>query len=91
MDDRTGELYPTREAAIEAGVPEHEIRQIRRIENGPFKGRAYYVNQDGSLGARVKRPLTPRQEPPPQAPTENHAVDSKEAVHAGDETRSDRT
>jgi hypothetical protein len=29
MDSRTGELYPTREAAVEAGVPEEDVVEVK--------------------------------------------------------------
>jgi hypothetical protein len=45
MDDRNGNLYPTRDAALAAGVPakhavEVEVETVR-VASGPFKGRVY--------------------------------------------------
>lgn len=48
MDMRTGDLYPSIEAALGAGVPrEHLVEvepEIVRVTNGPFKGRVYQRN-----------------------------------------------
>ncbi len=58
MDTRTGTLYPTMKAALEAGVPrraaaevEHlrGVRDVVRITNGPFKGRVYERLPGGGL------------------------------------------
>lgn len=35
MDDRTGQLYESREAAVSAGVPQEHIREIRYL--GPLR------------------------------------------------------
>lgn len=34
--------------------PAKDMVLVRRIGNGPFKGRIYLVNRDGSLGRRVR-------------------------------------
>jgi hypothetical protein len=45
MDMRTGDLYPSLEAALDAGVPREHVAEVEaeivRILNGPFKGRVY--------------------------------------------------
>jgi hypothetical protein len=45
MDMRTGDLYPSLEAALDAGVPREHVAEVEakivRIVNGPFKGRVY--------------------------------------------------
>lgn len=60
MDTRNGNLYRSEEAAREAGVPSGNILgplsvdgEIVTILNGPFKGRQYRRNADGTLGKRV--------------------------------------
>lgn len=60
MDMRTGELYATREAALEAGVPEGKIEHVEglkepvlvRITTGPFNGRIYERGRFGGLRRR---------------------------------------
>lgn len=47
MDTRTGERYESKEAARSAGVPDAHIVEIRRVTNGPFKGRFYAHAPDG--------------------------------------------
>jgi hypothetical protein len=62
MDTRNGNLYNTRDEAIAAGVPEQFIAPVNVTEtgdvitvtSGPFKGRQYVRNSDGSLGRRVR-------------------------------------
>ena len=54
MDDRNGTMYPSREAAQEAGVPDEHIKEIRIIRSGPFRGRRYEVKS----GKRVKPDAT---------------------------------
>jgi hypothetical protein len=48
MDDRNGNIYPDRAAALAAGVPNehaHEVEalygELLRVTKGPFKGRTY--------------------------------------------------
>jgi hypothetical protein len=45
MDTRNGDLYPSKELALAAGVPEEHIVEVEpeivRVTNGPFKGRRY--------------------------------------------------
>lgn len=45
MDMRTGDLYPSLDAARQAGVPEEHLAEVEaeivRVVSGPFKGRAY--------------------------------------------------
>lgn len=55
MDTRNHEIYPSRESATNAGVPDEHIEQVdvMTITSGPFKGRRYLKNADGSLGRRV--------------------------------------
>lgn len=55
MDARTGQLYPSLDAAIADGVPrEHAVEvDVVEIKNGPFKGRKYQRLSDGRLGKRV--------------------------------------
>lgn len=55
MDDRTGQLYPSKEVAQAAGVPDEHIVQIDvvTIASGPFKGRKYQRLSNGRLGKRV--------------------------------------
>lgn len=60
MDMRTGQIYPSRDAALDAGVPEeHAVpvdvsAGIITIVSGPFKGRRYERRSDGSAGQRLK-------------------------------------
>lgn len=58
MDIRTGETYPTREAALRAGVPDSDIAEITRHDDnipevkfvaGPFKNRVYKRTEAGNL------------------------------------------
>lgn len=55
MDTRTFETYPSLDAALDAGVPKDRVEQVDvvTIHSGPFKGRQYLKNEDGSLGRRV--------------------------------------
>jgi len=61
MDTRTGDLYPTREAALDAGVPDDQIEHVGsirenvivRIASGPFRGRVYERRVGGQL---IRRP-----------------------------------
>lgn len=55
MDTRTGQLYPTLEAALDDGVPAEAAKEIDvvTIDSGPFKGRKYVRLSDGRLGRRV--------------------------------------
>lgn len=55
MDTRTHEIYPSLNEALDAGVPKQHLEQVEviTIQNGPFKGRQYLRNDDGSLGRRV--------------------------------------
>ena len=55
MDNRNGQ---SREAAKEAGVPEEHIKEVRTMMSGPFKGRRYVYNLDGSRGKRVRPDAT---------------------------------
>lgn len=63
MDIRTGETYETREAAQAAGVPDSDIAEVVRhdqgvpevrFKSGPFKDRVYKRTPNGQL-VRVKR------------------------------------
>ncbi|HAM56090.1 MAG TPA: hypothetical protein DCQ64_12065 [Candidatus Rokubacteria bacterium] len=53
MDMRNGDLYPTREAAALAGVPDDQIAEVEpvivTVKNGPFKGRMYERMPNGGL------------------------------------------
>ena len=55
MDTRNFEIHPSLEAALDAGVPKQHLEQVDvvTIQSGPFKGRQYLRNLDGSLGRRV--------------------------------------
>ena len=62
MDLRTGETYETKQAALDAGVPESDIAEIVRgdsnvpevrFASGPFKNRVYKRTPAGQL-VRVK-------------------------------------
>lgn len=65
MDTRTGQLYPSKEAARAAGVSERDLAEVSpiperarplravRVETGPFKGRVYEV-VDGRRGRRLR-------------------------------------
>ena len=57
MDDRTGDLYPSREAAAAAGVPEPHIREVHYIDarhcaqcGKPVKARRSTPQKQGSDG-----------------------------------------
>lgn len=62
MDMRNGDLYPSREAALAAGVPADRIAQVKpvsgdtleivRIDTGPFRGRVYRRTATGLKRAR---------------------------------------
>jgi len=62
MDTRNGNLYASRDAAIEAGVPEDAVAMVDTtheggvitIANGPFKGRRYEAKPDGTPGRRLR-------------------------------------
>ena len=47
MDDRQGNIYESRQAALAAGVPDEHIQEVEpefgllRVLSGPFKGRLY--------------------------------------------------
>lgn len=47
MDDRQGNIYPTLQDALAAGVPPKHIQTVEpefgylRVTSGPFKGRLY--------------------------------------------------
>lgn len=58
MDLRTGQTYPTKAAAISAGVPASDIAEVIagndsvpevRFSSGPFKGRVYKRTSTGQL------------------------------------------
>ena len=49
MDTRNGDIYPSREAAIDAGVPPEYVAEVVTITSGPFKGRKY-LRENGKLG-----------------------------------------
>lgn len=55
MDTRSGQLYPDKDAAMDAGVPAEFVREVSvvTIASGPFAGRKYEQKADGSLGRRV--------------------------------------
>jgi len=58
MDTRTGKLYETEAAAVNAGVPRSELAQVQvrnrsvTVTSGPFRGRVYDVSDDGRRGRR---------------------------------------
>jgi len=64
MDMRTWKLYESSEAAMADGVPERfvanvnvvreETGEVVTITSGPFKGRRYARNSDGTLGRRIR-------------------------------------
>lgn len=65
MDLRSGETYGSRQAALDAGVPDSDIAEVQpaavpgfvpqiRVTKGPFKGRVYVRNGAGQL-VRVDR------------------------------------
>jgi hypothetical protein len=60
MDTRTGQIYPSLDAALDAGVPSNRLAtvevkgEIVTIMSGPFKGRRYQRMSDGTLGRRIK-------------------------------------
>jgi hypothetical protein len=69
MDIRTGKTYETKEAALEDGVPESDIAEVRRaaantvpivrFASGPFKNRLYVRNPaTGNLVRLRMRPPT---------------------------------
>lgn len=62
MDDRNGNMYPTREAAQAAGVPDEHIVEVEPevvvVVSGPFKGRRYKRTAHGLVR------LKPSQRPP---------------------------
>lgn len=64
MDTRNGNLYDSRLAALADDVPNEAIEQVEviTIQAGPFKGRTYVKNPDGSLGRRVQRAPRPAME-----------------------------
>lgn len=52
MDTRTGQTYPSFNAAVDAGVPTNNIALRDEqghyvVQNGPFKGRVYRLNERG--------------------------------------------
>jgi hypothetical protein len=58
VDLRTGERYPTLEAALSAGVPVSDVAEVTereddvplvRVTAGPFKGRVYRRTTRGNL------------------------------------------
>lgn len=55
MDTRNFDIYPSLDEAKAAGVPDQHIEQVDvvTIQSGPFKGRKYLRNEDGTLGRRV--------------------------------------
>jgi hypothetical protein len=56
MDTRNGNMYPSREAAIAAGVPESDVVQGRIVTftSGPFKDRTYLSTAKGLIRIRKK-------------------------------------
>lgn len=48
MDMRNGDIYPSRAAALLAGVPADQIAEVEpeivRVTSGPFRGRVYERN-----------------------------------------------
>lgn len=72
MDTRTGQLYPSKEAAHVAGVAEQDLAEVSpipehvrplraiRVEKGPFKGRVYEVVA-GRRGRRLRHLERPTQ------------------------------
>ena len=64
MDMRNGDLYPSREAAQAAGVPDEQLAEVDpvlvHVTSGPFKGRVYQrtasgLQRDADGEARAKR------------------------------------
>ena len=57
MDDRNGTLYPSREAAQQAGVPDEHIvtvePEVVLVTSGPFKGRRYRRTSKGLVRLRA--------------------------------------
>lgn len=57
MDMRTGDLYPSLQAALDAGVPREHVAEVEpvivRVSAGPFKGRVYQRNAYGQLERRI--------------------------------------
>jgi len=56
MDTRQGNIYPTRQGAVDAGVPDFAIASVTpisddvlRITSGPMKGRYYKRTATGLL------------------------------------------
>lgn len=51
MDTRNGNIYPSRELAEAAGVPDEHLVEIEpevvRVTSGPFKGRVYKRTSSG--------------------------------------------
>ena len=65
MDDRNGDLYPSKEAGLAAGVPEKHLKEIPASDvirgTGPFRDRYYRRLPNGTL-QRV-RPVASDQQP----------------------------
>lgn len=47
-------MFTSRLAALRAGATSTAAVTVRTIPSGPFKGRTYVVNPDGTLGRRVR-------------------------------------
>jgi len=51
MDMRNGDLHPSLEAALAAGVPREYLAEVEpeivRVTSGPFKGRVYQRTRTG--------------------------------------------
>lgn len=57
---RTGKIYDNKADALADGATEQHLRIVRitTILKGPFKGRRYKRNEDGTRGPRVKPDAT---------------------------------
>ena len=51
MDMRNGDIYPSKELALAAGVPEEHLAEVEpvivKVTSGPFKGRVYERTASG--------------------------------------------
>ena len=58
MDTRTGRIYDSMDSARERGIPDGQLVPVNvgdgfvTITGGPFRGRVYERNADGSRGRR---------------------------------------
>lgn len=58
MDDRNGNVYPSKELALAAGVPPEHVVEVEPevvvVVSGPFKGRRYQRTESGLVRLRDK-------------------------------------